>query len=167
MQQGNIVDEVPMVAESAWVAPGVTLVGKVSVLGDASVWYASVLRADSDRIRIGEGSNIQDGCVVHADPGLPVTVGNGVSVGHRVILHGCTIEDNVLIGMGAIVLNGAHIGRGSLIAAGTLILEGSHIPPNSLVAGVPGTVRRETSDEERNGIITNARTYRDLMARYA
>jgi carbonic anhydrase/acetyltransferase-like protein (isoleucine patch superfamily) len=166
MQQITINDKAPAVADTAWVATGVTLVGDVSVLDFASVWFACVLRADRERIVIGTGSNIQDGCVVHADPGFPAIVGAGVSVGHRAILHGCTVDDNVLIGMGAIVLNGAHIGRGSLVAAGTVVLQGTDVPPNSLVAGVPGIVRRETTDEERRGIAGTARSYRDLMASY-
>jgi carbonic anhydrase/acetyltransferase-like protein (isoleucine patch superfamily) len=166
VQQIRIGDKTPAVADTAWVANGVTLVGDVSILDFASVWFACVLRADRERIRIGTGSNIQDGCVVHADPGLPVSVGAGVSVGHRAILHGCTVDDDVLIGMGAIVLNGAHIGRGSLVAAGTVVLEGTKVPSNSLVAGVPGKVRRETTDEERQGITRTARSYRELMASY-
>ena len=133
----------------------------------SSIWYTTVLRADGDSITIGEGSNIQDGCVVHADPGLPVVVGNDVSVGHRAVLHGCTIEDGALIGMGAIVLNGSRVGAGSLIAAGAVVLEGADIPPNSLVAGVPGKVRRETTPEERAGNIDNANTYRALSREHS
>jgi carbonic anhydrase/acetyltransferase-like protein (isoleucine patch superfamily) len=166
MQQIRIGDNAPIVADTAWVATGVTLVGDVNILDFASVWFACVVRADRERILIGTGSNIQDGCVVHADPGLPVTVGTGVSVGHRAILHGCTVDDDVLIGMGAIVLNGAHIGRGSLVAAGTVVLQGTNVPPNSLVAGVPGIVRRKTTDDERRGIAGTALSYRELMASY-
>ena len=125
------------------------------------------MRADSDTITIGVGTNIQDGCVVHADPDLPVVLGNDVSVGHRVVLHGCTVEDVCLIGMGAVVLNGAHIGTGTIVAAGAVVLEGAVIPPNSLVAGVPGKVRRETTVEEREGIIDNAITYRALTAEHS
>ena len=157
----------PTVAASAWVAPGVVLVADVRVHAEASIWYGSVLRGDGDRIEIGAGSNVQDGSVVHADPGLPALVGTGVSVGHRAVLHGCTIEDDVLIGMGAVVLNGARIGRGSLVAAGAVVLEGTEIPPGSLVAGVPGKVRRATTDEERQRIIENAATYRRLMTSHA
>ncbi len=125
------------------------------------------MRADSDTITIGAGTNIQDGCVVHADPELPVVVGNDVSVGHRVVLHGCTVEDACLIGMGAVVLNGASIGTGTIVAAGAVVLEGAVIPPNSLVAGVPGKVRRETTAEEREGILDNAATYRALTAEHS
>src|ERR687893_1272122 len=126
----------PVVAASAWLAPGATLIGDVHLHDDASIWYSTVLRADGDRIDIGSGSNIQDGSVVHADPGFPVTIGAGVSVGHRAVLHGCTIGDDVLVGMGAVVLNGARVGAGTLIAAGAVILEGAEIPPGSLVAGL-------------------------------
>lgn len=156
----------PSVAASAWVAPDATLVGAVTLHDQASVWYACVLRGDGDAITIGARTNIQDGCVVHADPGVPVTVGSGVSVGHRAVLHGCTIGDDVLVGMGAIVLNRARIGAGSLIAAGTVVLEGAEIPPGSLVAGVPGKVRRDTTAGERAHIAGNATTYLGLVARH-
>jgi carbonic anhydrase/acetyltransferase-like protein (isoleucine patch superfamily) len=149
----------PTVDQSAWVAFDVTLVGDVRVGSDASVFYASVIRADSDSIIIGPSTNIQDGCILHADPGFPVRVGSGVSVGHRAVLHGCTVEDHVLIGMGATILNGARIGTGSLIAAGSVVLEGTEIPDNSLVAGVPAKVRRETTQDERTGIRQNAIDY--------
>lgn len=154
----------PVTAKSTWVAADVVLVGEVVLAENCGVFYGCVLRADSERITIASGTNIQDGCVLHADPGFPLTVGENVSVGHRAMLHGCTIENDVLIGMGAIVLNGARIGSGSLIAAGAVILEGSNIPPNSLVAGVPAKIRRETSAEERAVIVQNATTYRELSA---
>ncbi|MDQ7904653.1 gamma carbonic anhydrase family protein [Phytohabitans sp. ZYX-F-186] len=118
-----------------------------------------MLRGDGDEIRIGRDSNVQDGCVLHTDPGFPVTVGERVSVGHRAVLHGCTVEDGVLVGIGAVVLNGARIGTGSLIAAGAVVLEGTTIPPNSLVAGVPARVRRETTGPERTRIVENAIEY--------
>jgi carbonic anhydrase/acetyltransferase-like protein (isoleucine patch superfamily) len=145
----------------------VTLIGDVHLHDAASIWYSAVLRADGDRIDIGTGSNVQDGSVVHADPGFPVVVGADVSVGHRAILHGCTIEDEVLIGMGAIVMNGARIGTGSLVAAGALVSEGVQIPRRSLVTGVPGKVRRDIRDEEFEQILANASTYRQLMVRHA
>jgi carbonic anhydrase/acetyltransferase-like protein (isoleucine patch superfamily) len=160
----SINGQAPVVAQSTWVAANVVLVGAVELADDCGIYYGCVLRADSDRITIARGTNIQDGCVLHADPGFPVKVGENVSVGHRAILHGCTIENDVLIGMGAIVLNGAYIGSGSLIAAGAVILEGSNIPPNSLVAGVPAKIRRETSAEERAAIVQNAITYNELSA---
>lgn len=157
----------PRLEPDAWAAPGTTLIGAVLLRAGASVWYGSVLRGDGDSIEIGEGSNIQDGCVVHADPGLPVTVGRGVSVGHRAVVHGCTVEDEVLVGMGAIVLNGARIGRGSLIAAGAVVLEGTEIPPGSLVAGVPAKVRRELSEQELDRVRHNAVHYEDLRKAHA
>jgi len=149
------------------VAAGATLVGDVRLGDGSSVWYGTVLRADGDRIEVGAGSNVQDGCVAHADPGLPVVLGAGVSVGHGALLHGCTVEDDVLVGMGAVLLDDCHIGAGSVVAAGTVVLAGARVPPRSLVAGVPGVVRRSTSDEEVDGIRGNASTYRDLVERHA
>lgn len=158
---------VPEVLAGAWVAPSAELVGAVRVGSGASVWYGSVLRADGDRVVVGDDSNIQDGCVLHADSGLPVLIGSRVSVGHRTVLHGCVVEDEVLVGMGAIVLNGARVGAGSLIAAGAVVLEGADIPPGSLVAGVPGRVRRPVTSAERAGTVENARAYLELAARHA
>lgn len=157
----------PTVDPTAWVAPGATLVGAVELEAQASVWYAAVLRADQERITVGRETNIQDGTVVHADPGFPATLGAQVSVGHRAVLHGCTIEDGVLIGMGAIVLNGATVGRGSLIAAGALILEGTDVPPGCLVAGVPGKVRRELTESEAQSLMLNAAVYCALAVDHA
>ena len=156
----------PDVAESAYVAPSADLIGRVAVRANAVVLFGAVLRGDTAPISLGEGSNIQDGVAVHADPGYPVSVGAGVSVGHNATIHGCTIEDDCLIGMGATVLNGARIGTGSLVAAGAVVLEGTEIPPGSLVAGVPAKVRRELTDEEREGIRRNAANYQALRERY-
>ncbi|HYH31356.1 MAG TPA: gamma carbonic anhydrase family protein [Pseudonocardia sp.] len=160
----EIHDARPQVHPDAWVAPTVVLAGRVTLAEQANVWYCSVLRADLDAVTVGPRSNIQDGSVVHADPGFPVTIGAGVSIGHRAVLHGCTIEDDVLVGMGAVVLNGARVGAGSLIAAGAVVLEGTEIPPGSLVAGVPGKVRRELGEEERASILGNADVYVNLAA---
>ncbi|MVU83452.1 gamma carbonic anhydrase family protein [Nocardia sp. ET3-3] len=157
-------EHAPQVDESAWIAPNATVVGRVRLEAEVSVWYSAVLRGDMDSITVGARSNIQDGCVLHADPGFPCTVGEGVSVGHNAILHGCTVEDDVLIGMGATVLNGAVIGAGSLIAANALVPEGAQIPPGSLVAGVPGKVRRELSESERDHIRLNAAAYLHNMS---
>ncbi|WP_405484054.1 gamma carbonic anhydrase family protein [Nocardia sp. NBC_00511] len=154
----------PEVDESAWIAPNATVIGRVRLEAEVSVWYSAVLRGDMDAITVGERSNIQDGCVLHADPGFPCTVGAGVSVGHNAILHGCTVGDDVLVGMGATVLNGAVIGAGSLIAANALIPEGAQIPPGSLVAGVPGKVRRELGEAELDRIRLNAAVYLHNMA---
>jgi carbonic anhydrase/acetyltransferase-like protein (isoleucine patch superfamily) len=157
----------PAIADTAWAAPNATLIGRVTLGENASVFYGSVLRADVDAISIGAGSNIQDNVSIHCDSGIPTTVGSGVSVGHSAVLHGCTIEDDCLIGMGATVLNRAVIGTGSLVAAGAVVLEGTVIPPGSLVAGVPAKVRRELSEEERDGIRANAAHYRELSGAHA
>lgn len=159
-------DRRPEVDEEAWVAPGAVLTGAVRVERGASIWYAAVLRADGDLITVGEDANLQDGVVVHADPGLPVSVGRRVSVGHGAVLHGCTVGDGALIGMRATVLNGAHVGAGSLVAAGAVVLEGTQIEPGSLVAGVPAKVRRPLTDAERAGLGANADDYLALAALY-
>ncbi|MDQ1012207.1 carbonic anhydrase/acetyltransferase-like protein (isoleucine patch superfamily) [Streptomyces sp. V4I23] len=152
----------PSVDPDAFTAPTSVVMGEVTLAAGASVWYQSVLRGDGGPIVIGAQSNIQDNCTVHVDPGFPVTVGERVSVGHNAVLHGCTVEDDVLVGMGATVLNGAHIGAGSLIAAQALVPQGMRVPPGSLVAGVPAKVRRELTEEEREGIRLNAAVYVDL-----
>ncbi|QLY33425.1 gamma carbonic anhydrase family protein [Nocardia huaxiensis] len=152
-------EHAPQIDEAAWIAPNATVIGRVKIAAEANIWYSAVLRGDLEDITVGERTNIQDGCVLHADPGFPLTVGAGVSVGHNAILHGCTIGDDVLVGMGATVLNGAVIGAGCLIAANALIPEGAQIPPGSLVAGVPGKVRRELGEAELDRIKLNAAVY--------
>ena len=152
----------PQLDPQAWAAPNASLIGRVRLAARASVWYSATLRAEAEPIEIGAGTNIQDGVTVHVDPGFPVRVGSGVSVGHNAVLHGCTIEDGALIGMGAIVLNGAVVGAGSLVAAGALVPQGVVIPPGSLVAGVPGRVRRELTDAEAAGNRHNAAVYEHL-----
>lgn len=156
----------PEVDPSAWIAPTATLIGRVRVEADAVVMFGAVLRADRDAIVLGPGSNLQDNVVVHGDPGSPARIGAGVSVGHGAVVHGCTIEDDCLIGMNATVLNGAVIGAGSLVAGGAVVLEGTQVPPRSLLAGVPAKVRRAIADEELERIRTNATTYRELAAAY-
>lgn len=151
----------PQLDDDAWAAPGSTLIGRVHLATGANVWYGAVLRGDTESITVGARSNIQDGCIVHADPGFPTTVEDGVTVGHRAVLHGCTIERDTLIGMGAVVLNGAKIGAGSLVAAGAVVLEGTEIPPGSLVAGTPAKVRRDTSDDEQAVLRLSAEKYVD------
>jgi len=150
----------PQVPGSAFVAAGARLVGDVTLGEQASVWYNAVLRGDSDRITLGAGSNVQDNVSVHVDPGHPVVIGENVSIGHNAVVHGCTVEDGSLIGMGAVVLSGAIIGGGSLVAGGAVVLEGTIVPPGSLVAGVPAKVRRELSEEERAKLLRNAEVYR-------
>ena len=157
----------PAIDPSAWTAPNATLIGGVTLGQNASVFYGSVLRADADDITIGDGSNIQDNVSVHCDSGLPMTVGKRVSVGHSAVLHGCTIEDDCLIGMGATVLNRAVIGAGSLVAAGAVVLEGTVVPPGSLVAGVPAKVRRELTNDERLALTANATHYVELSRQHA
>jgi carbonic anhydrase/acetyltransferase-like protein (isoleucine patch superfamily) len=149
-----------------YVAPNATLIGDI-VLGDGvSIWFNVVMRADNDTMRIGDESNIQDGAVLHVDPGVPLTLGRGVTVGHKAMLHGCSIGDYSLIGMNAVVLNGARIGRYCLIGANALIPEGMEIPDGSLVVGSPGKVRRQLSDEERQGLEHSARHYAENGDRY-
>ncbi|MFO0958077.1 MAG: gamma carbonic anhydrase family protein [Isosphaeraceae bacterium] len=136
-----------MIDPSAFLARGVIVLGRVSIGPDSSIWYQTVIRGDTERIRIGASTNIQDLCMVHADPGFPCEIGDRVTVGHRAILHGCTIEDGCIIGMGAILLNGSSIGAGSIIGAGSVVPEGMRIPAGSLVLGVPGKVARPVSEE--------------------
>ncbi|WP_333770618.1 gamma carbonic anhydrase family protein [Streptomyces sp. IBSBF 2435] len=149
----------PEIDPAAYVAPTSVVLGRVTLGAGASTWYHAVLRGDCESIAIGAGSNIQDNCSVHADPGFPVVVGEGVTVGHNAVLHGCVIEDGVLVGMGATVLNGARIGTGSLVAAQALVPQGMQVPPGSLVAGVPAKVRRELTEEERAVVRLNAEHY--------
>ncbi|MFJ2113853.1 MULTISPECIES: gamma carbonic anhydrase family protein [unclassified Streptomyces] len=149
----------PRLHPGAFTAPTCVVIGEVTVAAGAGIWYHAVLRADAAPITVGADSNIQDNCTLHADPGFPLTVGERVSVGHNAVLHGCTVEDDVLIGMGATVLNGAHIGAGSLVAAQSLVPQGMRVPPGSLVAGVPAKVKRELTEEERAGITRNAVGY--------
>lgn len=156
----------PVASESAYVCPGATLIGQVTLDAGASVWFNAVLRAEFEPIAIGEGANVQDNVSCHVDSGFPLTVGRNVSVGHNAVLHGCTVEDDALIGMGATVLNGAVIGTGSLVAAGTVVLEGTVVPPRSLIAGVPGRVRREVTEEEVESIRRNAAHYGELSEAY-
>ncbi|EHI41704.1 phenylacetic acid degradation protein PaaY [Rhodococcus opacus PD630] len=150
-----------------WIAPNATIVGTVQIGSGVGIWYGAVARGDAERIEIGERTNIQDGCVLHADPGFPLVIGRGVSVGHNVILHGCTIGDDILVGMGATVMNGARVGAGTLIAANALIPEGMEIPPGTLVAGMPGKVRRALTTQELAAVRTNADTYAQARLRHA
>lgn len=149
-----------------WVAPNAVLLGKVRLEDDASVWFGAVLRGDNQLITVGERSNVQDGCVLHTDPGFPLTIGADCTIGHMVMLHGCTIGRGSLIGIGSIILNGAKIGEECLIGANTLIAEGKEIPPRSMVLGSPGKIVRQLSDDDvkRFGgaagrYVTNARRY--------
>jgi carbonic anhydrase/acetyltransferase-like protein (isoleucine patch superfamily) len=156
----------PEVAETAFVHPRASVCGSVRLEADVSVWAGAVIRGDTEQITIGAGSNIQDLTLVHADPGVPMLVGARVTVGHRAILHGCRIDDDVLIGMGAILLNRCHIGSGSIVGAGALVPEGVVIPPNSLVLGMPGKVVRETTPAERERTARSGATYRRLAGEH-
>ena len=158
--------ERPNIASSCFVAPNATLIGKVRLARDASVWFGAVLRGDTEPIDIGEGSNVQDQAVLHTDPGFPLKVGEGVTIGHLAMLHGCVIENHALVGIGAVVLNGARIGRESLVGAGALVTEGKVIPPRSLVVGSPARVIRTLSDAQVEGLKMNAAHYVQNGKRY-
>lgn len=151
--------ELTKVHESAFVAPGTTVLGDVEIGEDASIWYGTVVRGDVERIRVGARTNVQDNSVLHADAGFPCVLGEGVTVGHRCIVHGAEVGDHALVGMGAIVMNGAKVGSESLIGAGALIPEGMEIPPRSLVIGFPGKVRRELTDAEVAALHESAAHY--------
>lgn len=142
-----------------WIAPGAVVVGQVRLAADASVWFHAVIHGDNDRIDIGPQSNIQEGAVLHADPGAPLTLGRGVTVGHQAMLHGCTIGDYSLIGINAVILNGAKIGRHCLIGANTLITEGKVIPDHCVVFGSPARVIREVSEAQRLEMIATSANY--------
>jgi carbonic anhydrase/acetyltransferase-like protein (isoleucine patch superfamily) len=149
-----------------WIAPNAVVLGKVILKKNASVWFGSVLRGDNDPITVGENSNVQDGCVLHTDTGSPLTIGDNVTVGHMVMLHGCTIGDGSLIGIGAVVLNGAVIGKNCLIGAGALVTEGKAIPDNSMVLGSPGKVVREVSEAQARMISAGCAHYVHNWKRY-
>lgn len=150
-----------------WIAPTAVIIGDVIVKRNASIWWNAVLRGDEEPITVGENSNVQDGCVLHADPGFPLTIGDSVTVGHMAMLHGCTISDNSLIGIGAIILNGATIGTNCLIGANALITEGKTIPDNSIVLGAPGKIVGESSDRHRELIARATGSYVRRWRRYA
>ncbi len=149
-----------------WVAPDANLIGKVVLESGASVWFGATLRGDNEEIRLGHGSNIQENSVLHTDMGYPLTIGANCTIGHRAMLHGCTIGEGSLIGMGATILNGAKIGRGCLIGAGALITEGKEIPDHSLVMGAPGKVVRELDAEARSRLLLSAKGYQMNMRRF-
>ena len=156
----------PTLHPDAWVAPDATLIGRVVLEEGASVWFGAVLRGDNEEVRVGAGSNVQDNSVLHTDLGYPLTIGANCTIGHRVMLHGCTVGDGSLIGMGATLLNGARIGRGCLIGAGALITEGKDIPDFSLVMGAPGRVVRALDDVAQARLIASAEGYRANMRRF-
>ncbi|MER5794818.1 gamma carbonic anhydrase family protein [Streptomyces sp. NPDC001980] len=152
----------PKIEADVFVAPTASVIGDVTLKAGASVWYGAVVRGDVEKITVGAHANVQDNVTLHADPGFPVSVGERVSIGHNAVVHGATVEDDCLIGMGATVLNGAVIGAGSLVAAQALVPQGMVVPPGSLVAGVPAKVRRELTEEEREGVTLNGTFYAEL-----
>ena len=152
--------------ESAYIAKGAIVLGDVTVGADSSIWFHSTVRADRGKITIGKGSNIQDNAVVHVDEGFPVSIGNHVTIGHSAVIHGCTIEDNTLVGMGAILLNGAKIGRNSVIGAGALVTQNMIVPEGALVIGSPGKVVRQVTKEEIASSLRNAEEYVEEGKRY-
>lgn len=150
---------VEIAGDDYFVADNATVVGSVQLENNASVWFNAVIRGDNELITVGENSNIQDGSVLHTDPGVPLTIGKNVTVGHKVMLHGCTIGDGSLIGINSVVLNGAKIGKGCLIGANSLVTEGKEIPDGSLVMGSPAKVIKELTPEQQQGLLLSAETY--------
>ncbi|APX14749.1 gamma carbonic anhydrase family protein [Phaeobacter inhibens] len=159
-------DKTPELHADTWVAPDANLIGLVVLEEGASVWFGSTIRADHEEIRIGRGSNVQENCVMHIDAGYPLTIGENCTIGHKVMLHGCTIGDNSLIGMGATVLNGAKIGKNCLIGAGALITENKEIPDNSLVMGAPGKIVRDVDEALVQSLSQSAEHYQENMRRF-
>ena len=160
-------DQAPRLAAGAWAAPSADLIGDVRLAARASVWFGAVIRADNTPIMVGEDSNIQDGAIGHSDPGFPLTIGARVTVGHQAILHGCTIGDDCLIGMGARILNGAVLESECLVGAGALVTEGKTFPSGSLIVGTPARLVRQLTDDEKRALRISAAHYADKAARYA
>jgi carbonic anhydrase/acetyltransferase-like protein (isoleucine patch superfamily) len=159
-------DDAPRIAASAWVADNATVIGRVSLGEGASVWYGAVLRGDNDWITIGRHSNVQDGSVLHTDMGCPLTLGEGVTVGHQVMLHGCTVGDGSLVGIQSVLLNGAKIGRNSIVGAGSLVTEGKEFPDGALIVGSPAKVVRMLTPEQIERLAWSAAHYVDNAARH-
>jgi len=155
----SIENKTPAIDQSAWVAPDASLIGDVRLSANSSVWFGAVVRAENDTVFIGDGCNIQDGAVLHVDPGYPLTLHKNVTVGHKVMLHGCTVKEQSLIGIGSILLNGCVIGAQSIVGANTLIPEGKEFPDGVLILGSPGKVVRELTEQERSKLLKSAETY--------
>ena len=158
---------VPELGEGVWVAPDANIIGKVVLEAGSNVWFGVTMRGDNEEIRVGAGSNVQENCVLHTDMGFPLVIGANCTIGHKAMLHGCTIGEGSLIGMGATILNGARIGRGCLIGAGALVTEGKEIPDGSLVMGAPGKVVRMLDEAGRERLLKSAEGYRRNAARFA
>jgi carbonic anhydrase/acetyltransferase-like protein (isoleucine patch superfamily) len=157
---------VPKIHSTAFIHPAAVVLGDVTLGARVSVWPTAVIRGDSDKITIGDDSNVQDGTIIHADDGVPTTIGKRVAIGHRAIVHGTTVEDDCLIAMGAVLLNHVHVGTGSIVGAGAVCREGMLIPPNSLVLGVPARITRSTTPEDRDRIKKTVESYLDLQERH-
>jgi len=160
-------DDTPRIAPSAWVADSASVIGKVELGEDASVWFSTVVRGDTDWLRIGRGSNVQDGSVLHTDAGIELVIGENVTVGHQVMLHGCSIGDNTLVGIQSVVLNGAKIGKNCLVGAGSLVTEGKEFPDGSLIMGSPARVVRPLTPEQIERLAWSARHYAHNARRFA
>lgn len=159
-------DHRPAIHETAWVAPDANVIGQVTLGQGVSVWFGSTLRGDNEPIVLGQGTNAQENCVFHTDPGFPVTVGSNCTIGHKALIHGCSIGDETMVGMGATILNGARIGRNCLIGACALVTEGKEIPDGSLVLGTPGRVVRQLDEEAIEGLRSAAARYQERAAAY-
>ena len=159
-------DVVPFISESAWVADSAQVIGQVELAENASVWFGTVIRGDSDSIRIGRRSNVQDASVLHTDAGIPLVVGDDVTIGHHVMLHGCTIGDGSLIGIGAVILNKAKIGKGCLVGAGSLVTEGKEFPDGSMIMGSPAKVTRQLTPDQMEGVRNIAQHYVENSRRF-
>ena len=158
--------QVTLIGGDHFIAPNAAVIGDVTLHEKVSVWFSCVLRGDAERLEVGEGSNIQDGTVMHADPGDPLVIGRNVTVGHNAMLHGCQIGDGTLVGINAVVLNGAKVGKGCLIGANALVTEGMEVPDGSLVLGSPGKIKTTLSAEQQQGLMINAQHYVSNAARY-
>lgn len=156
----------PDIDPSAWIAADANLIGRVTIMAEASVWFGVTIRGDNERITVGQGSNVQENCVLHTDMGYPLVIGSDCTIGHKAMLHGCTIGNGTLIGMGATILNGARIGKGCLIGAGALVTEGKEIPDRSLVMGAPGKVVRMLDAEAQARLLKSAAGYRANALRF-
>ena len=163
----DLKDKKPKSSGENCVSPNATIIGDVTLEKNTSVWFNAVLRGDIENIFVGEGSNVQDGSVLHTDPGCPLKIGKNVTIGHMVMLHGCTIEDNSLIGIGAVILNNAKIGKNCIIGAKALITENKEIPDTSLVVGSPGKIVREVSEEEKKAVMKNTKHYQENWKKYS
>ena len=159
-------DSAPTIHASAWVAENAQVIGRVTLAENSSAWFGVVIRGDTESVTIGRGTNVQDNSVLHADPGVPLTIGNDVSIGHQVMLHGCTVGDGTLIGIQAVVLNGAKIGKNCLVGAGSLVTEGKEFPDGSLILGSPAKAVRQMSPEQIEGLKRIAQHYVDNARRY-